>query len=84
LVGRISQLSVELAAIRKWHGQPAGRTARAKAGIARGPKKPPDMAKMSMPHQTTDNREVRIRVHFYWDSASLKIIIGHCGEHLPL
>lgn len=25
-----------------------------------------------------------IRVHFYWDSASQKIIIGHCGEHLPL
>jgi hypothetical protein len=73
LVGRIPQLAVELAAIRKWHGR-----------LARGPKKPPDMGTMPMPHQTTDNREICFRVYFYRVSASQKIIIGHCGEHLPL
>ena len=25
-----------------------------------------------------------IRVHFAWDGGSKRIIIGHCGEHLPL
>lgn len=25
-----------------------------------------------------------IRVHFHWDPESEKIVIGHCGEHLPL
>ncbi len=25
-----------------------------------------------------------LRVHFLWDSAAKKIVIGHCGKHLPL
>jgi hypothetical protein len=25
-----------------------------------------------------------LRIHFYWDSKSAKIVIGHCGPHLPL
>ena len=25
-----------------------------------------------------------IRVHFHWDGARGKIVIGHCGEHLPV
>jgi len=25
-----------------------------------------------------------IRIHFYWDNQCQKIIIGHCGKHLPL
>lgn len=25
-----------------------------------------------------------IRVHFYWDAQNKKIIIGHCGRHLPV
>ncbi len=25
-----------------------------------------------------------LRVHFHWDSPSRKIVIGHCGKHLPL
>lgn len=25
-----------------------------------------------------------LRVHFYWDSATHRIVIGHCGKHLPL
>jgi hypothetical protein len=25
-----------------------------------------------------------IRVHFFWDSEKKKIIIGYCGEHLPI
>jgi hypothetical protein len=25
-----------------------------------------------------------LRVHFYWDAATKRIVIGHCGKHLPL
>ena len=25
-----------------------------------------------------------IRVHFHWDGDRQKIVIGHCGEHLPV
>jgi len=25
-----------------------------------------------------------LRVHFHWDSEAHKIVIGHCGKHLPL
>jgi hypothetical protein len=25
-----------------------------------------------------------LRVHFHWDAAAQKIVIGHCGKHLPL
>ena len=25
-----------------------------------------------------------IRVHFHWDGARRKIVIGYCGEHLPV
>ncbi len=25
-----------------------------------------------------------IRVHFYWDAAKKKIVIGYCGKHLPV
>lgn len=25
-----------------------------------------------------------LRLHFHWDSVSKKIVIGHCGKHLPL
>lgn len=25
-----------------------------------------------------------LRVHFFWDSTAAKIVIGHCGKHLPL
>ncbi len=25
-----------------------------------------------------------IRVHFHWDSERGKIVIGYCGEHLPV
>ena len=30
-----------------------------------------------------DPRET-IRVHFHWDAPRRKIVIGHCGEHLPV
>lgn len=25
-----------------------------------------------------------IRVHFHWDAEREKIVIGYCGEHLPV
>lgn len=25
-----------------------------------------------------------LRLHFHWDAANKKIVIGHCGKHLPL
>lgn len=25
-----------------------------------------------------------LRIHFYWDSARKKIVIGYCGKHLPI
>jgi hypothetical protein len=28
--------------------------------------------------------ETTIRVHFHWDSEKKRIVIGHCGPHLPL
>lgn len=31
-----------------------------------------------------DDRTRTIRVHFHWDSRAQKIIIGHCGAHLPI
>lgn len=31
-----------------------------------------------------DDRTKTIRVHFYWDSAKQLIVIGYCGEHLPV
>ena len=30
------------------------------------------------------NVEKTIRVHFHWDAEREKIVIGHCGEHLPV
>lgn len=31
-----------------------------------------------------DNISETIRVHFYWDSSNSLIVIGYCGEHLPI
>lgn len=31
-----------------------------------------------------DNVELTLRVHFAWLSAEKKIVIGYCGEHLPI
>ena len=31
-----------------------------------------------------DDPTQTIRVHFHWDAARRKIVIGHCGEHLPV
>lgn len=31
-----------------------------------------------------DNPERTIRVHFHWDHSRQKIIVGYCGEHLPV
>jgi hypothetical protein len=31
-----------------------------------------------------DDRTKTIRVHFYWDADDEKIVIGYCGEHLPV
>ena len=31
-----------------------------------------------------DDPTQTIRVHFHWDGARRKIVIGHCGEHLPV
>jgi hypothetical protein len=31
-----------------------------------------------------DSASETIRVHFDWDSSEKKIVIGHCGPHLPL
>ncbi len=31
-----------------------------------------------------DDLTQTIRVHFHWDSTRRKIVIGHCGEHLPV
>ncbi|MCC4265050.1 hypothetical protein LL240_11390 [Oceanimonas baumannii] len=32
----------------------------------------------------SDNTDQTIRVYFYWDSDEQKIVIGYCGEHLPI
>ena len=31
-----------------------------------------------------DDPTQTVRVHFYWDGTRRKIVIGHCGEHLPI
>lgn len=31
-----------------------------------------------------DDPTQTIRVHFHWDGTRRKIVIGHCGEHLPV
>jgi hypothetical protein len=31
-----------------------------------------------------DSKAETIRVHFDWDATSKKVVIGHCGPHLPL
>lgn len=31
-----------------------------------------------------DDRTQTIRTHFHWDATDGKIVIGHCGEHLPI
>ena len=31
-----------------------------------------------------DDQTKTIRIHFHWDSEKQKIVIGHCGEHLPI
>ena len=31
-----------------------------------------------------DDRTRTIRVHFHWDGDLRRIVIGHCGEHLPV
>lgn len=31
-----------------------------------------------------DDKTKTIRVHFHWDSCAQKIVIGHCGAHLPI
>jgi len=31
-----------------------------------------------------DDPTQTIRVHFHWDATRRKIVIGHCGEHLPV
>jgi hypothetical protein len=31
-----------------------------------------------------DSATKTIRVHFFWDSDNKKIVIGYCGEHLPI
>lgn len=31
-----------------------------------------------------DDPRQTIRVHFHWDGVRRKIVIGHCGEHLPV
>ena len=31
-----------------------------------------------------DDRTQTIRTHFHWDGARRKIVIGYCGEHLPV
>ena len=31
-----------------------------------------------------DDQTKTIRVHFHWDSLARKIVIGHCGAHLPI
>lgn len=31
-----------------------------------------------------DDTTKTIRVHFYWDAKNEKIVIGYCGEHLPV
>lgn len=32
----------------------------------------------------TNNKSRTIRVHFHWDSIRKKIVVGYCGEHLPI
>ena len=32
---------------------------------------------------TKGSADTTLRVHFIWDAAAQKIVIGHCGEHLP-
>ncbi len=32
----------------------------------------------------SDDPEKTIRVHFHWDDDNRKIVIGHCGKHLPV
>lgn len=31
-----------------------------------------------------DDSTQTIRVHFHWDGVRRKVVIGHCGEHLPV
>ncbi len=31
-----------------------------------------------------DNTAITIRVHFYWDGEEKKVVVGYCGEHLPI
>ncbi len=31
-----------------------------------------------------DNTTVTIRVHFFWDGQTKKVVIGYCGKHLPI
>ena len=31
-----------------------------------------------------DDQTRTIRVHFHWDGDRQKMVIGHCGEHLPV
>ena len=33
---------------------------------------------------TAKDATITIRVHFHWDSHKKKIVIGHCGKHLPI
>ena len=33
---------------------------------------------------TAKDSTITMRVHFYWDSHKRKIVIGHCGKHLPI
>ena len=33
---------------------------------------------------TSDDITQTIRVHFHWDADRKKIVIGYCGEHLPI
>jgi len=35
-------------------------------------------------HGVKDSIQDTLRVHFHWDNQDKKIIIGHCGKHLPL
>lgn len=31
-----------------------------------------------------DDETKTLRIHFYWDAQKEKIVIGHCGRHLPI
>ena len=31
-----------------------------------------------------DSLSRTLRIHFFWDPGAGKVVIGHCGKHLPI